>query len=160
MSFHKTDAAIQASTSLTRAQKDVLAYLTSCAILRGYAWPSYDAIMKDCAIKSRATVRKATVALEAQGYIKIKHGERKGKRNLSNRYRIIQQAKPPKPKKETDVKYKEFHDNEVVKHQSRLKIKSLKTCRAMLEKSGAMNLAIGTAMAEQLKVLTTNLATL
>ena len=158
MSFHMADASIQASTILTRAQKDVLAYLTSRATARGYAWPSYEAIMRDCAIASRATVNKALTALETQGYVNITHGERKGARNKSNRYRIIPQAKPLKQKKEMSVKDDLFHKNEVAIHQSRKQINSLKASRSMMEKSGAMDRAIGIAMAERLEALTTFLS--
>ena len=96
MSFHKSCAAVQASTSLTRAQKDVLAYLTSSAETHGHAWPSYETIMESCDIRSRDTIRKALKTLEFKGYIKIAHGERKGPRNLSNRYFIIPQVIKPK----------------------------------------------------------------
>lgn len=160
MSFHKLDAVIQSSTLLTPAQKLVLAYLNSCAATTGYAWPSYEVIMRECGIGSRGTITKALKAFETKGFVKIIHGERKGSRNKSNRYRIIPQAEPIKQKKETSLIYDLSNEIAVAKHKSTLQINSLKAARAMLDRSGAMDLAIGLAIAEKLKELTTHLSTL
>lgn len=155
MSFHKADATIQASKTLTRAQKDVLAYLTSCAATRGYAWPSYEAIMENCAIASRTTVSKALTALETNGYIKKTPGGRKGSKNLSNRYKIIPQAKIVKPKKKVSALQVLMDKAGKEQRETNKKITSLVQTRAMLEKSGAMNEEIGLIIASTIKTLTT-----
>lgn len=163
MTFYKSDAKIQASKDITRAQKDVLTFLTSCAQQRGVAWPSYDFIMKNCAIGSRATVRKALKVLEDKKYISIKHGEREGSRNKPNLYYIIQEAKSPtlqKSKQSPAIIMNSTIRNEIEGKEIREQISCLKACRNMLQKSGAMNIEIGVEMEKKLKVLTTELSKL
>lgn len=152
MSFHKSCAVVQASTSLTRAQKDVLAYLTSSAETYGHAWPSYETIMQSCDIRSRDTISTALKALKLKGYLKIVHGARNGSKNLSNRYFIIPQVvKPKKIKQNNDD---QIPHQEIIKSQNSKQIDSLKAARAILMRSGAMDQALGVAIAGKLQELT------
>lgn len=163
MSFYKSDATIQASKEITRAQKDVLYLLTSCAQQRGVAWPSYEYIMEACAIGSRATVRKALKVLEDKKYITIKHGEREGSRNKPNLYYILQQAKSPtlqKSKQAPAIIMNSTIRNEIAVKEIREQISCLKACRNMLRKFGAMNSEIVVEIEKKLKVLTTELSKL
>lgn len=163
VSFYKSDASIQASKEITRAQKDVLNLLTSCAQQWGVAWPSYEYIMEACAIGSRSTVRKALKALEDKKYISVKHGKREGARNEPNLYYILQQEKSltiQKIKKEPYVTKNSIIRNAIESDKIREKIKGLKISRKILEKSGAMTSEIGWEIEKALKGFTTELSKL